>query len=146
MDEISRIVGDLSHKIMLVAQTDVVTLWSSSRIQAWLEQVGGEGKVGLVLNRHKKIAGFSDEDVAKAANAPVLWKVPNSYHPVASGIDRGEPIIFQDNDLSRSIRALATMLAKSDADGDSNSRVPASSGTHSKATTRLVISPLRAGQ
>lgn len=145
MDELSRIVGELSHKIMLVAQTDVVTLWSCSRIHAWLEQSGAHAKVGLILNRHKKIPGFSDEDVARATNSEVFWKAPNSYHPVASGIDRGEPIIFQDSELSRSIRALAALLAKSDADAD-NSRVAEKSGMRPKATARLLISPLRAGQ
>lgn len=145
LDEVSRLVCDLSHKIMLLAQTEVVALWSTNRVHAWLDQSGSHGKVGLIINRHKKISGFSDEDVKKATNAEVLWKIPNSYHPVATGIDRGEPIIFQDNELSRSIRGLATLLAKSDAE-DTGSTVPEGSGQRSKATARLVISPLRAGQ
>ena len=145
MDELSRIIGDLSHKIMLVAQTDVVTLWSCQRIQAWMDETGGKAKIGLVLNRHKKIPGFSDEDVARATSCQVFWKVPNSYYPVSAGIDRGEPVISQDNEVSRSIRALAKALAQPESEAEMNTRV-ASAGSRSKAAARLLISPLRANQ
>ncbi|MBV8478435.1 MAG: AAA family ATPase, partial [Acidobacteria bacterium] len=107
MDEISHTIANLSHEVMLVTQTDVAALWSTNRIRAWLDGTGSQTKVRAVLNRYKKIAGFGEEDVQKATNCKVAWKVPNSYHPVASAIDRGEPLILHDSDISRSIRGLA---------------------------------------
>jgi pilus assembly protein CpaE len=144
MDEISHMIADLSHEVLLVSQTDVAALWSTNRIRAWLDETGNDSKIRAVLNRYKKIAGFGEEDVQKATNCRVAWKVPNSYHPVASAIDRGEPIVLHDSDLSRSIRGLAAMLAKS------NEPVPGPRATESsersKGAAGLFISPLRAGQ
>ena len=141
-DEIGRMVCDLSHQVMLVAQTDVVALWSASRIQAWMDESGGREKLRLVLNRYKKIPGFTDEDMQKATNCRVLWKVPNHYHSVAAGIDRGEPIMLQDNELSRSLRGLAAVLAEADSNSDVRGLVAEKSSK--KAASRLFISPIRA--
>ena len=146
MDEISHMIADLSHEVLLVTQTDVAALWSTNRMRAWLDETGSENKIRAVLNRYKKIAGFSEEDVQKATNCKVAWKVPNSYHPVASAIDRGEPLILHDTDLSRSIRGLAAMLANSDEAIMTGSRGTETADARSKSVARLFISPLRAGQ
>jgi Flp pilus assembly CpaE family ATPase len=146
MDEISHIIADLSHEIMLVAQTDVAALWSANRVRAWLDESRSETKVRAVLNRYKKIAGFGDEDVQKATTCKVAWKVPNSYHPVASAIDRGEPLVLHDSELSRSIRGLAAMLAQTEDAITSGPRTKRNVEARDKAVARLFISPLRAGQ
>jgi Flp pilus assembly CpaE family ATPase len=147
IDEITRMLGELSHQVMLVAQTDVVALWSAGRMHTWLEEAGGRGKVSLVLNRFKKIPGFSDEDMQKATSCKVLWKVPNHYHSVAAGIDRGEPVMFQDSELSRSIRGLAAALADTESSiHDGGLAVEDRSEARSKGAARLFISPARAGQ
>jgi Flp pilus assembly CpaE family ATPase len=137
--------SELSHRVMLVAHTDVVALWSASRMHEWLDESGGSnGKLQIVLNRYKKIPGFTDEDIQKATNCRVLWKVPNQYHAVAAGIDRGDPVMFQDTELSRSIRGLAAALAEAAPDGTHPLAEEADS--RKKAAGRLLISPLRAGQ
>ncbi len=146
MDQISHMLADLSHEVLLVTQTDVAALWSTNRMRAWLDETGGEGKIRAVLNRYKKIAGFGEEDVQKATNCKVAWKVPNSYHPVASAIDRGEPLVLHDSDLSRSIRGLAAMLANPENILPTAARAPEGSESRNKAAARLFVSPLRAGQ
>jgi pilus assembly protein CpaE len=146
MDEISHMITDLSHEVMLVTQTDVAALWSTKQVRAWLDESRSETKVRAVLNRYKKIAGFGEEDVQKATNCKVAWKVPNSYHPVASSIDRGEPLVLHDSDLSRSIRGLAAMLANTEDTITPGSRTPQNAEARNKAAARLFISPLRAGQ
>ena len=145
-DEITRMLCDLSHQVLMVAQTDVVTLWSAARMQSWFDQSGAREKIGLVINRYKKIAGFTDEDVKRATQCNVYWRVPNSYYPVASGIDRGEPILLQDNDLSRSIRALATRLVGDAGDSQSGLATTEKASSRRKAAARLLISPMRAGE
>jgi len=55
--------SDLSNAVLMVAQTDVVSLWSASRIHAFLDEGAGHNRLRMVLNRYKKIPGFSDEDV-----------------------------------------------------------------------------------
>lgn len=145
MDEISHMLADLSHEVLLVTQTDVAALWSTNRMRAWLDESGRDSKVRAVLNRYKKIAGFGEDDVQKATNCKVAWKVPNSYHPVASAIDRGEPLILHESDLSRSIRGLAALLAKAEDSLTPGARANTAEN-RAQATARLFISPLRAGQ
>jgi MinD-like ATPase involved in chromosome partitioning or flagellar assembly len=137
-------IADLSHEVLLVTQTDVAALWSTNRVRVWLDETGNDRKIRAVLNRYKKIAGFGEEDVQKATNCTVAWKVPNSYHPVASAIDRGEPIVLHDSDLSRSIRGLAALLAKNE-ELEPGPR-PKENTERSKGSPHLFISPLRAGQ
>ena len=63
LDSTTRLLSDLSNAVLMVAQTDVVTLWSAGRIHAFLEEGAGRNRLRMVLNRYKKIPGFTDEDV-----------------------------------------------------------------------------------
>ena len=94
-------------------QADVVSLWSASRIRAFLEEGATRDRVRIVLNRYKKIPGFTDEDVEKATSCKLLWKIPNNYQSIAPAIDKGVPVALQENtDIGRSFRSLAGLLAQ----------------------------------
>ena len=150
LDSTTHLLSDLSNAVLVVAQTDVVSLWSASKIRAFLEEGSGRDRVRLVLNRYKKIPGFSDEDVAKATNCALLWKLPNNYQSIAPAIDKGAPVALHDNhDIGRSFRSLAATLADASATAegslDLTYRHDKADGKK-KAAGRLLISPLRAGQ
>src|SRR5207249_7297686 len=85
-DTLFRLIADLSNAVLLVAQTDVVSLWSAARLHAFVEQGSGRDRVRLVLNRFKKIPGFSDEDVQKVTDCKLLWKLPNNFHAIGPSI------------------------------------------------------------
>src|SRR5438128_938525 len=51
IDPVARLLCDLSSAVLLVAQADVVSLWSASRIRTFLEEGAGHDRVRLVLNR-----------------------------------------------------------------------------------------------
>jgi pilus assembly protein CpaE len=150
MDATARLLSDLSNAVLVVAQTDVVSLWSAGRMRTFLEEGAGRDRVRLVLNRYKKIPGFGDEDVETATNCKLLWKVPNNYQSISPSIDKGVPVAFQENvDVARSYRALASALA------DASTPVEGSmdlvyqqdkSDSKKKPPGRLLITPLRAGQ
>jgi len=73
-------------------------------------------RVRLVLNRYKKIPGFSDEDVEKATDCRLLWKLPNNYQAIAPAIDKGVPVSLSgQSDIGRSFRQLANTLAEASA-------------------------------
>ena len=82
-DQTARLLCDLSNAVLLVANADVVSLWSASRIRGFLEDGATRDRVRIVLNRYKKIPGFTDEDVEKATNSKLLWKIPNNYQSIA---------------------------------------------------------------
>src|SRR5207248_6840598 len=87
LDSTTRLLSDLSNAVLVVAQTDVVSLWSAGRIHAFLEEGTGRDRLRVVLNRFKKIPGFTDEDVEHVTSCKVLWKVPNAFHSVSPSID-----------------------------------------------------------
>jgi MinD-like ATPase involved in chromosome partitioning or flagellar assembly len=102
----------------------------------------------MVLNRYKKIPGFTDEDVQQVTNCKVLWKVPNAYHTVSPAIDHGTPVVLQEgSEISRSYRALAETLAEASSNSDgSPDLIYGHEGSRKKAPGRLSLSPIRAGQ
>ncbi len=147
-DALFRLIADLSNAVLLVAQTDVVSLWSAAKMRSFLEQGTGRDRVRLVLNRFKKIPGFTDDDVHKVTNCKLLWKLPNNFHAVGPAIDKGTPIAFNEgNELGRSFRALADVLAAaSNADNSIDLTFSPAKITDKKRLGNLLISPLQAGQ
>ena len=150
LDPTTHLLSDLSNAVLVVTQTDLVSLWSASRIHAFLEEGTGRNRMRMILNRYKKIPGFSDEDVETATNTKLLWKLPNNYQSVAPAIDKGMPVTQQEGqDISRSFRSLAAALAQASAGAENSmdlvyqhDKVDAKK----KPSGRLLISPLRAGQ
>ncbi len=148
LDPTTRLLSDLSNAVLVVAQTDVVSLWSAGRIHTFLEEGTGRDRLRIVLNRYKKIPGFSDEDVQQVTNCKVLWKVPNAFHSISPSIDHGTPIVLQDGpEVSRSYRALAETLAEASSNADGNpDLVYGVDAARKKSPGRLNLSPARAGQ
>jgi pilus assembly protein CpaE len=148
VDQTARLLCDLSNAVLLVAQADVVSLWSANRIRTFLEEGATRDRVRIVLNRYKKIPGFTDEDVEKATNSKLLWKVPNNFQSIAPAIDKGVPVALENNDIGRSFQALAATLAQASpmGEGSLDLAYKDDKAGAKKATGRLLISPLRAGQ
>src|SRR6201997_626239 len=146
LDPTTRLLSDLSNAVLVVAQTDVVSLWSAGRIHTFLEEGTGRDRLRIILNRYKKIPGFTDEDVQQVTNCKVLWKVPNAYQVISPSIDHGTPIVLQDGpEISRSYRALAEPLAAA-SDSDSGADlVYGGEPVPKKSRGSLNLSPARTG-
>lgn len=149
MDATTQMICDLSNAVLLVAQTDVVSLWSAGRIHGFLQDGGGRDRLRLVLNRYKKIPGFTDEDVERATNCKVLWKVPNNFQLIGPAIDKGSPVAAQGNhEIARSYQALAAELAGATTTTDGALSLlyqHDKSDSKKRPASPLVVSPLRAG-
>jgi pilus assembly protein CpaE len=117
VDAATRLVCNLSEAVLLVAHADVASLWSATRIQQYLGESGGRERVRLVLNRFRKIAGFTEADAEAAAGVKLLWKIPNQYFAVSAAIDRGVPLMQQSySEIARSFAGLAAVLTENDID------------------------------
>src|ERR1700674_1560859 len=147
LDPTTHLLSDLSNAVLLVAQTDVVSLWSAGRIHTFLEEGTGRDRLRMVLNRYKKIPGFTEADVEQSTNCKVLWKVPNAFQAVSPSIDHGTPVVLQEGpEISRSYRALAAALAEASSKSDGGpDLVYGPEGAPKKAPGRLNLSPTRAG-
>ena len=116
-DAASRLVASLSETVLLVACSDVASLWSAARVNQYLAESGGRERVRLVLNRYRKVPGFSEADAEAAVGAKLLWRVPNQYFAVSSAIDRGTPVMDQrSSEMARCFAGLAQELTRNDVD------------------------------
>jgi len=117
IDATTRLVSNLAQKVLMVAHTDVASLWSASRVQQYLSESGSREQVQLILNRFRKVPGFTESDAEAAAGVKLLWKIPNQYFAVSTAIDRGVPLSQQHNtDIARSFAGLAARLTEDDLD------------------------------
>jgi len=115
LDSATRLVSNLSEKILLVAHADVASLWSAGRVAQYLGESGSRDRFALVFNRYRKVPGFNESEIEAAIGAPVLWRIPNQYFAVSAAIDRGVPLMHTANtDIARSITGLAKALTKDD--------------------------------
>ncbi|HEY1263567.1 MAG TPA: AAA family ATPase [Terriglobales bacterium] len=150
VDQTAKLLCELSNAVLLVAQADVVSLWSAGRMRPFLEEGAARDRVRLVINRYKKIPGFGDEDVEKATDCKLLWKLPNNYQATAPAIDKGVPVVFQESsDIGRSFRGLAGVLADASTSAEGSLDLvyqQDKSDRKKKAPGQLLISPARAGQ
>ncbi len=116
IDATTRLVSNMSQGVLLVAHADVASLWSAAKIQQYLGETGGRERLHLVLNRFRKIPGFSEADAEAAAGIKLLWKIPNQYFAVSTAIDRGVPLMQQSHsEMARSFIGLAASLTQNDA-------------------------------
>jgi pilus assembly protein CpaE len=114
-DSASRLIANLSEIVLLVACTDVASLWSAARVQQYLGETGSRERVRLVLNRFRKVSGFSEADAEAAVGAKLLWRVPNQYFAVSTAIDRGTPVMDQrSSEIARCFAGLAQELTRND--------------------------------
>lgn len=114
-DAASRLVASLSETVLLVACSDVASLWSAARVNQYLAESGGRERVRLVLNRFRKVPGFSEADAEAAVGAKLLWRVPNQYFAISSSIDRGTPVMDQrSSEIARCFAGLAQELTRND--------------------------------
>src|SRR6202163_3117147 len=123
LDAATRLVANLSECVLLVAHTDVASLWSAARVQQYLGETGNRERVRLVLNRFRKVPGFSEADAEAAAGAKLLWRVPNQYFAASAAIDRGIPLMEQSHtEIARCFAGLAQELTRNDEIGRASCR------------------------
>lgn len=117
IDPTSRLICTLSQSVLMVVNADVTSLWSAARVHEYLAETGDREKISLVLNRFRKIPGFSESDAEAAAGVKLLWKIPNQYFAVSTAIDRGVPVAAQNNsEIARAFAGLAARLTENDLD------------------------------
>jgi pilus assembly protein CpaE len=117
LDANSRLVANLAECVLLIAHADVASLWSAARVQRYFGETGSRERLRLVLNRFRKVPGFTEADAETAAGVKLLWRVPNQYFAVSSAIDRGAPVMEQSHsEIARCFAGLAHELTRNDVD------------------------------
>ena len=127
----------------------MVSLWSTRRIHDFLEEGTGRERLRVLLNRYKKLPGFTDQDVLDNTGCKVLWKIPNAYQVVSPAIDHGTPVVLQESqEVGRAFRALAKALSEASSPDGGLDLVYGEEKADGKkrAVAQPSLSPLRANQ
>ena len=98
--------------IFVVANQELATVRSASRVAAALRQRYGREKVTIVLSRSDRQADIGFDDVEKAVGSRVEHTFPSDYRAALQALNRGRPLALDNhNDLSSSFRRFAQKLA-----------------------------------
>jgi pilus assembly protein CpaE len=119
--------------IFVVANQELATVRSASRLASVLRQRYGREKITVLLSRSDRQADIGFDDVEKAVGSRVDHTFPSDYRAALQALNRGRPIALENqNDLSSSFRRFAQKLA-----GIKSERAaPKSSGLLGRLTQR----------
>ncbi|HZR33097.1 MAG TPA: hypothetical protein VFA76_14725 [Terriglobales bacterium] len=113
VDQTSPVICDTSKLVLLIAQMDVVSLWSASRIQEFLSKHVSNSSFRLLINRYRKGSGWNDEDLRATTKCEVFWKIPNQFRVIGSAVDRGIPATQHGNtEISQCFEDFAAALVR----------------------------------
>lgn len=102
---------DVASQVVVVANQELTTLRSASRIISSLRQRCGAERVKVALNRLDPDAEIAQDDVERALGGPVKYVFANDYRAAVTAITRGEPLILQNHSrLASSLEAVAHEL------------------------------------
>lgn len=115
LDRTLRAVCDFSQTVLLVGLLDVPSLWSVAKVRDYLIDGSACAHIGLVLNRFRKLPGFSEAEIETATQTKIMSKIPNQYAAVSSSIDRGIPLMGKNHsEVARSFVDLAHLLTQAE--------------------------------
>jgi pilus assembly protein CpaE len=70
-------------------------------------------KIRVVLNRHHKRNVVTDDQIEKAIEQKIFWRVPNHYPQVVKAIHEGDPLAqLANSEVTRSLEKLAAEIGK----------------------------------
>jgi pilus assembly protein CpaE len=103
---------DRLRTIYIVANQELATVKSATRLASILRQRYGREKVGLVLTRSDRQADIGHADVEKAVGLPVAHTFPSDYRVALKALNQGRPLALgTPNDLSASFRQFAAAVS-----------------------------------
>jgi pilus assembly protein CpaE len=99
-------------RIVVVANQELATVRSASRMASALRQRYGKDKLTVVLSRADRLAEIGQEDVERAVGESVKHNFPSDYRRALDGLNKGRPITLDNhNDLSSALTDFARSLA-----------------------------------
>jgi pilus assembly protein CpaE len=103
---------EAASRIVVVANQELATVRSASRMASTLRQRYGKEKLTVVVSRADRLAEIGHEDVERAVGSPVKHSFPSDYRRALQALNKGRPIALENhNELSSSFVRLARSLA-----------------------------------
>jgi len=116
IDEKSQAILDNSDIIFLTAIINLPSIRNCQRCLELFDQMGySKSKTQIIINRYVENDEIKIEEVEKALDKEIYWKIPNNYFTIMSAINKGVPVsdINYESNLTTSFRELAITLSDS---------------------------------
>jgi len=81
--------------IVVVANQELATIRSASRVATFLRQRYGKEKVSVVLSRSDRQAEIGLEDIQPAVGGAVKHIFPSDYRLAVGALNRGQPLVLE---------------------------------------------------
>jgi pilus assembly protein CpaE len=102
---------EASSRIILVANQELATLRSGTRMAAMLRQRYRAERVMVVVNRFDSVADIGHDDVERVIGSAVKHVVPSDYRASLAAQNRGKPLVLSNHTkMANSLDALAREL------------------------------------
>lgn len=105
---------DNTDLILLISAINVPAIRNCQRCLDAFDRLGyEEEKTKVIVNRYMENDTISIEDVEKALDKPIFWRIPNNYYTITTAISKGKPVsvINHDSNIAKSYRELATNIS-----------------------------------
>ncbi len=86
---------DATTAVLVVANQELATLRSASRLAATLRQRCGTHRVKLAINRFDTEAEIGRKDVERVMGGPIAHTFPSDYRAAVNALNKGEPLVLQ---------------------------------------------------
>ena len=102
---------EMATQIVIVANQELATVRSASRMAATLRQRYGQHRLNLVLTRTDRQAEIGHEDVQRAVGLEVRQTFPSDYRLALYAMNKGRPVVMDNhNQLSGAFSTFAREL------------------------------------
>ena len=103
---------DTTATVLVVANQELATLRSASRLAATLRQRCGTQRVKLAINRFDTESEIGRKDVERVMGGPIAYTFPSDYRAAVTALNKGEPLVLQNHTrLSAAFDEVARDLA-----------------------------------
>lgn len=105
---------ELSDFIFLVMITNLPAIRNCQRCLELFDKMNyDKDKIKIILNRYMENDEINAEDVEKALDKTIYWKIPNNYFNMMSAINKGVPVseINPDSNVALSYKNLALNIS-----------------------------------
>jgi len=98
-------------RIVVVANQELATVRSASRMATALRQRYGKDKLAVVISRSDRLAEIGHEDIERAVGVSVKHSFPSDYRRALQALNKGRPVTLENhNELSSSFLRFARSL------------------------------------
>lgn len=88
---------DTMALVVVVANQELATLRSASRLATALRQRAGAQRVRVAINRYDNESEIGRKDVERVMGGPIAYTFPSDYRSSVAALNRGEPLLMQNH-------------------------------------------------